>query len=125
MIRQLLTSPAFSLIFPCGPHVLILCGKGWQTTPLGQTWPSQIRPQAKNDFYVSERLHTKLYQNQHKVFNFASWAAKPKIVTVWPYIRKVDCPLLHIIVIRFAMQYHQINHIVTLHHVFSQAIPAT
>lgn len=79
--------------------------------PGGQMWLSQIRPLSKNGFCICGQLHiTLLYKYQHNVFSVASWDSKPKIFTIWPFAGKVYCPLLYIIMIVFAIQYHPTHH---------------
>lgn len=46
--------------------------------------------------FVNGWLHIKLlYEYQHSVFSFASWGAKPKIFTVWPFTGSLLSPALH------------------------------
>lgn len=121
MIRQLLPSPvSFLTVDLVYSSSVARAGK---LQPVGQIWPSQIRPQAKNSFYISEQLDLKwLCKYQHSVFNFASWPGKPKLFPIWPFTRKVCCLLLYSIMI--LLLYNPRCPIVASHHAFAQAITA-
>lgn len=120
-IRQLLTSPASSLVWTSCTHPL---WKKLTNDTHGPNLALKMRAKAKNSFYISEEIHIKwLYKYQHSVFNFASWPEKPKICILWPLQDKFTVSFFTLS--GYFWPHNPKCTIVAFHHAFTQVIPAT